>query len=165
MQLPKLALARIAPPPGDDRLSFSGKVLFPIPYNPPLDPIQKGVRVLVTDATRAAVVDASTATGFYDVSTGRGWTTNASGWKYRDRSGVGIVRVGLKLSQRSPGLIQFRVKGKGGSWPVVLSHLPLRATLVIDAPNATSGECGNADFSGLAPTCSFKGSGSSVRCR
>ena len=120
---------------------------------------------MVTDATHAAVVDASTATGFYDVGTGRGWKSNASGWKYQDRNGVGIVKVGLKLSRSAPGLIKFVVKARSGSWPVIPSHLPVRGMIVIDAPNATTGECGNADFSGPAPTCTFNGSGSSLRCR
>jgi hypothetical protein len=165
VQAPHLTLVRITPPPGDDRLTFSGRVLFPVPYDPPLDPIHKGVRVLVTDATRATVVDASTATGFYDAATGRGWTANARGWKYRDRNGVGIVRVGLKVSAAAPGLIRFGVKGRSGSWPVSPSHLPVRGMIVIDAPEATTGQCGNADFPGPTPSCSFNGSGSALRCR
>ena len=163
VQAPQLTFTRITPPPGDDRLSFAGRVLFPQPYNPPLDPIGKGVRVVVTDSTRATVVDVSSGTGFYDGT--RGWKATASGWKYRDRSGVGIVNVGLKLSRSAPGLIQFKVKARSGSWPVSPSHLPVRGMIVIDAPNATTGECGNAAFPGPAPACTFNGAGSVLRCR
>jgi hypothetical protein len=80
----------------------------------PLDPIHKGVRVYVTDST-------------------------ASGWKYRDRSGTGIVKVVPNLSRSAPELIPFSVKGRNGSWPVSPSHLPVRGTVVIDAPNASTG--------------------------
>jgi hypothetical protein len=165
VQRAKLSLTRLAPPPGDDRLAFSGRVLFPVPYNPALDPIHKGVRVYVTDSTLETLVDVSTATGFYETATGRGWKANASGWKYQDRSGVGIVKVGLKLSRSAPGLIKFTVKARSGSWPVPPSHLPVRGVIVIDAPNATTGECGNADFPGPAPSCALNGSGSSLKCR
>jgi hypothetical protein len=52
-----------------------------------------------------------------------------------------------------------------GSWPATPADLPLRATLVLDTPNATTGQCGEATFPGPSPVCTFTASGSTLRCR
>jgi hypothetical protein len=76
------------------------------------------------------------------------------------------VKVSLKLSRSVPGLIKFNIKGRNGSWPVAPNRIPLAATLVLDPPVATTGECGEARFPGPpAPSCAFKPSGNTVRCR
>lgn len=160
---PRLTLSRILPPAGDDKLAFAGSVTLPVSPNPPLDPATNGIRVLVDDQTHAVIVDETVAGGPYDSLLGYGWTTSASGWKYRSHTGPGIVKVALKPSRRTAGAIQFSVKGQNGSWPVSPSGLPLRATIVLDPPYAMTGECGEANFA--AASCAATGSGSTVRCR
>jgi len=159
----KVTLTRVAPPPGDDRLAFAGKFALPVPFNPPLDPATKGVRILIDDQTQSLVADESVPGGAYDPLTRQGWTTMTSGWKYRRHDGSGIFRVAIKPSRSTPGLIQFSVKGRNGSWPVSTSAFPLHATFVLDPPNATTGECGETVFS--PPSCTASGGGATVRCR
>ena len=57
------------------------------------------------------------------------------------------------------------LKGVNGSWPATPADLPLRATLVLDTPNATTGQCGEATFPGPSPVCTFTASGSTLSCR
>lgn len=64
--------------------------------------------------------------------------------------------------------MKFTVVGKNGSFPVLPGKLPLTGTLVLDAPVATTGQCGEAKFPGPsspAASCAFNGSGSQVKCK
>jgi len=160
---PRLTLSRLATAPGDDRLAFSGSFTVPVPFDPPLDPVANGLRLLIQKASGGAVADVTVAPGGYDGTSG--WTANTSGWRYRSRAGSGIVKVKLTLSRSTPGGLRFTLKGVNGSWPATPADLPLRATLVLDTPNATTGQCGEATFPGPSPTCSFTASGSTLRCR
>jgi len=47
------------------------------------------------------------------------------------------------------------------------AHMPLRGTMIIDSPLATTGQCGEALFPGPAPAahCAFNPSGSTLRCK
>jgi hypothetical protein len=84
-----------------------------------------------------------------------------SGWKYRSRTGTGIASASLKVSHSVAGLIKFNVKGRNGTWSVDPTHLPIGGMLILDPPNATKGECGNAAYPG-APSCVL--SPSSLKC-
>ncbi len=60
------------------------------------------------------------------------------------------------------GLLTFAVVGRHGTYAPP-AGLPLKATLVIDSPLASTGQCGETAFG--AASCVFNGSGSTLRCR
>jgi len=59
------------------------------------------------------------------------------------------------------------VIGKHGSYAMSPADMPLKGTMIIDSPLATTGQCGEALFPGPAPAphCVFNPSGSTLRCR
>jgi hypothetical protein len=154
----------VLPPPGDDRFTFSGKFALQTPFNPPLDPATKGVEILIDDHAGTVIANETVPGGAYDPVTRQGWTTRTSGWKYRSHAN-GIIKVGIKPSRTTPGLIAFSVKGRNGSWPVSTSAsaLPLHATLILDPPYATTGECGDTVF--ITVSCRASGGGATFQCR
>jgi hypothetical protein len=160
----KLKLGRQHTPPGDDKLKFAGELTLPTPYNPPLNPPGNGVRLLIDDANGQPLLDVTIPGGVYDAGTGTGWRLSSSAWRFQSRTGVlGIVKVQLKPSVSTQGLIKFSVGGKNGAYVVPGNGLPLRATLVLDPPTATTGQCGEIAY---APErCVFNGSGTAVSCR
>lgn len=163
----RLAIGKVGAPPGDETLSLRGEITLPYPYTPPVNPVSKGARILVDDATRTHVIDISIPGGFYDPSLRRGWTSSSSGWSYRSSTGAigGITKIQMKTLASTPGLIKFVVKGRNGTYPAATSTLPLRGTLVIDTPNATTGQCGDANF-GLPPARpACTNTVTSIKCR
>ena len=73
----------------------------------------------------------------------------------------------VKTVANTPGHLRFVVVGRGMTLAVTPASLPLRATLVVDVPTATTGQCGEATFPGPAPAphCGVKGSGNTAVCR
>ena len=53
---PKLAITKLATPPGDDKLAFKGQMTLPFPFSPALDPGSRGARVLL-EGTAGALLD------------------------------------------------------------------------------------------------------------
>jgi hypothetical protein len=163
-----LGVYRLATPPGDDRLVLRGRVVLPYPFDPPLDPIETGVGVLVTDATGAHVLDALVPGGAYDPGLGAGWKRLRDGasWRYRNRGEsppAGIRTVTIRdRSRRQPGTLQFRVVGTRGSYPVVAGSLPLSAVFTVDPPTAETGQCADVSFA-AGGGCAYDGK--RVRCR
>jgi hypothetical protein len=158
----KLSLVRILPPDGADRLKFTGAAL--VPTVPAIDPLTKGVRVLVRDDAGATVVAAILPGGAYDATAKRGWRANGTGTThvYRDGSTAplgGITKVIMK--QPATGGIKFSVAGKRGTY--VAAAIPLHATLVVDAPIAATGQCAETAFG--ASDCAFGRSNSAISCR
>ena len=159
---PAILINRLDTPPGDDTLSFRGRVLLAHPFAPTLDPPTYGVGILLTDASAARLVDAVIPGGAYDPATKVGWRTAASGkrWRYVNKSSSpanGITGVVIRdLSAKQPGLIDFRVTGRNGAY--ASGTLPLTGFLVLDPPTAETGQCGAA-----TPACT--GDGRTVRCR
>jgi hypothetical protein len=47
------------------------------------------------------------------------------------------------------------------------ANLPLQGTLIIETPNAVSGQCGETAFQTppTKPSCSLTGSGKNVKCK
>jgi hypothetical protein len=165
---PSLSVRKLDTPPGDEMLDFRGQMTLPHPFTPALDPVAVGVGVVVADAQGTHVVDVQVPGGAYDPVTRVGWTASPRGgaWEYVDRSAApvgGITAVTLSdASRRTPGLVKFRVTGRGGV-PLNPAALPLTATLALDPPTAETGQCGLATFTGPAPRCTNHGS--AVRCR
>jgi len=166
---PSIAIRRLSTPPGDDTLSFKGRLAVPQPFSPPLDPVAAGVGIVVADASGARVLDLMVPGGAFDPVTKVGWKASAGRgtWKFADRSAApaaGVTGVTIKdLSKKQPGLVQFTVKGKRGSYPVDPTRLPLTGLLVLDPPTAETGQCGQATFAGAELTCASDPG--AVRCR
>jgi hypothetical protein len=114
--------------------------------------------VLIDDAA-GSVLDAT-------IPGGVAWKAKNGTFKYHDEAGVilGITKIVLKASTKTPGLFTFAVLGKNGSYPVGPTALPLHATLVLDA--GASG-CGEAVFPGPAPApaCAYKTKAGKVQCK
>ncbi|HUE31096.1 MAG TPA: hypothetical protein VMR79_09475 [Verrucomicrobiae bacterium] len=156
----KLTLGKLGAPAGDDTLAFKGRMTVPVA--PAIDPVTTGVRVLVE-----GVLDATIPGGAFDPATGTGWKMKKNGvFTYRNGQGgiLGIMKVALKVSSKTPGLVQFAVRGKGGSYIVDPTHLPRQATLILDA---AAGQCGDAGFAGPAPApvCVYETKHPKVQCK
>jgi hypothetical protein len=159
----KLVVQRLATPPGDDKLVLRGRLTLPFPFDPPLDPIETGVGLVVADATGShVVVDVLIPGGVWDAATGVGWTLRSGGgWKYRNRGDAppGAIRtVTIRdRSRREPGSLHFRVVGKGGAYPVAGDALPLTAVFSVDPPTAETGQCADVTFSDASGVCTYDG--------
>ena len=172
---PRVTVTRITPPPGDDRFRFSGEIALPYPYAPPLDPVTKGVRILLTTAGNRDVIDATIPGGVFNPATKVGWTRNLSNtsFDYKNASNgvvpliAGIYHVVLRdRSHTHPGHLKFVVTGKKGSYAVFANELPVKGTIVIDSPQATNGQCGEAVFPDAGgPTCAYSSSGRTLKCK
>ena len=149
---------------------FKGQALFP-PV-PALDPVASGVRLLVADALGTSVLDATMGPGAYDAVTKIGWKVNgsATSWTYKNPGthAQGITVAGVKTVASTPGLVKVKAKGRDSSYPVVLSNLPLTATMVLDPPTAETGLCIAASFPAVPPampSCVANADGSRVKCK
>src|SRR3989441_3374439 len=156
----RLALGKLGAPAGDDTLAFKGRMTVPVA--PAIDPVTTGVRVLVD-----GVLDATIPGGAFDPATRTGWKAKKNGaFTYHNGEGgiLGIAKVALKPSSQTPGLVQFAVAGKTGSYAVDPAHLPRHATLILDA---AAGQCGDAGFAGPppAPVCVYNAKRVKVQCK
>ncbi len=159
----KLTLAKLGGAAGDDTLAFKGEMT--LPTAPALDPVATGVRVLV-----AGVLDATIPGGALDPATKTGWKAGKKGsFTYQNGQGgiLGIAKIALKISTKTPGLVKFTVAGKSGTYTVDPQHLPRQATLILDAG---AGQCGDANFGGPAPmpVCRFDAGhakGAKLQCK
>lgn len=154
----RLAIRGLVTPPGDDALLLRGRLALAHPFEPPLDPIETGVAVVVEDATGTRVVDVLVPGGAYDRERRVGWKARrGGGWKYVDRSEAppgGIRMVVIRdLAKREPGAVQFRVVGRHGAYPVAAANLPLTALFSVDPPTAETGQCGDVRFTGAGGSC------------
>jgi hypothetical protein len=172
----KLTITKLLTPPGDDKLKLKGEfTLPPVPGDPPVDPVMEGVRAIIVDSTDGEVLDVTIPPGMYDPRTRSGWKVNSSAtsFTYVNSGAVtplpqGIKKFGLKRSTNVAGLIRFSVSGKSGSYAVNLSNLPLRGTLVLDMPVATTGLCSEVPFPGPsnpAATCAATSGNNTIRCK
>ena len=167
----KLIVTGLATPAADDRLRLRGRLTLPSPFSPPLDPMTKGVRILLDDAMGGRPLDVAVPGGAYNYATKTGWKVNPSrtSWKYANGLGgiQGIVRVTVRASSAVPGQVDVGASGRNGAYPVAHGAIPVSATVVLDAPRATTGQCGRAAFPGPppAPSCRFNATGSTLTCR
>ena len=173
----RVRVRNLTTPGGNQRLTFKG--LLTVPTTPPIDPAAKGVRVMLEDADRVPACAAHGPCGLVldviipgglDPTTGAGWKTNRAGtvWRYRNPQGPsGIVRVRIRSRRRTPGWLKFVVIGRRGTYALSPAAMPLKGTMIIDAPLATTGQCGEALFPGPAPAphCAFNELHSKLRCK
>ncbi len=159
-----IRIARLDTPPGDDTLSFNGRMVITHPFSPLLDPTVNGIGIVIADQLGTRVLDASIPAGAYDAQTKRGWRASSSGrrWRYIDKSSTpanGITSVVIKdLSSRQPGLIDVRIKGQRGNFAAAPAALTLTGTVLLDPPTAETGQCGGG-------TGACVSDGRSLRCR
>jgi len=159
----KLTIRKINTPPGDDSVMFRG-TFTGVPTSPTIEPQNRGLRIVIDDSDSAtpAILDVT-------IPGGTGWKANNAhtSFRYSNKLGFqGITRASLRLNSRIPGQVKFSVSGKKGSWPVVVSKLPLVGTIVIDTPAATTGQCGEAKWPGPgSPSCTVNGASSIVTCK
>ena len=166
----KMKLRKLAPPPGDDQFKFSGS--FTVPTTPTIDPRVNGVRVVVTDATDATIIDATIPPGAYDPVNRVGWKVNGSGTTsvYKNTGAVvplvaGVRKVVVKHSTTEPGLVKFKITAKNVTY-VLPTMLPLIGTFILDPPYATTNQCGEALFPGpLPPLCVWIPPAGSIKCK
>jgi uncharacterized delta-60 repeat protein len=160
----KLTISRLAPPGGDDGLMLSGEAV--VPLDPPLDPRARGVRVVLTGATGATLLDTTIPPGVYVARSG--WLANAAGtaWTYRTAATAGVRKVVVRRASTT-GAVRVSAKMKGGTYTVTPADLPVTATVVLDVPTAAGGQCLTLAFPATPPArpgCTL-GGGRTLRCR
>jgi cysteine-rich repeat protein len=166
----RVVVSKLLAPSGDEKILFKGRGLFPLA--PTLDPVATGARLLVTDSVGTPVLDATMGPGAYDPVSMIGWKVNGAGtsWTYKNPGShpQGITIAGVKAVPSTPGLVKVKTKGRNASYPVVLSNLPLTATMVLDPPTAETGLCIEATFPAVPPahpSCTAKADMSGVKCK
>jgi hypothetical protein len=167
---PTLTASKLLAPPGDDKLSIKGQAV--VPTTPTLDPLSRGVRVLLSGTTGTTLLDATIPGGAYDSLSKTGWKVNGShtSWTYKSPgTGTdGIDKVSVKVDPNVPGAIKFGVKGKHGSYPVAATEVPVTATLVLDVPRAIGGQCVEERFPAVppaSPSCALRSGGATLKCK
>jgi len=128
------------------------------------------IKMFALPRTSQTVVDAIIPGGAYYYATRTGWKVNRSQttWTYRNGLGgiQGLVKVTVKRSVSSPGIVSFATNGRNGTYPVAPNGLPLAATFVVDSPTAQTGQCGEATFPGSpGPACHLNGLGNTITCK
>jgi hypothetical protein len=73
--------------------------------------------------------------------------------------------MSLGLSSKTPGLAKFSLGGKNDNYAPIANPtaIPLKAAVVIDFPNATTGQCGETNYA--LGNCLFVSGGNTVRCQ
>jgi hypothetical protein len=151
---PKLLLTHLGAPAGDERMKYSGTIM--VPETPTINPRLNGLRFLVTDAAGGTSIDAI-------IPGSTLWKANGTEttWTYRDSSGA-VAGINKVVLRRHRGMIKFVIQGRDGTYPK--PTLPgVTATLVIDSPLATTGQCGEATF--VTGQCTSTGGGAKLTCR
>jgi hypothetical protein len=154
-----ITVTKALPPGGDDGLKMKGTMT--VPTTPALDPVTRGVRIVLGNANED-IADITIPPGAYDAVTKTGWKANGNGtsFTFLSRTGVsGIVKVTVKTIASTPGLVKFGVTGKKGTFATIPETLPLFATFTLDA----NGQCGTADFSGPSQSC--RSNGVTIKCK
>jgi hypothetical protein len=99
------------------------------------DPVARGVRVVVTDASSAVLLDVTIPGGAYDKSVKTGWKVKKTTWTWQGNLDE-LTKV--KLVGKTPGMLKVTATAKGASFPAAPA-LPLHARLFVDG---ASGRCG-----------------------
>ena len=170
----RVLVTKLATPPGDDKLTLKGEVTLPHLFNPPLDPLTNGVRLLINDSA-GNLLDLTIPGGAFVDPPAAGWKVNAkvpvSKWTYLNKTlapPAGITKVVAQdKSLKLPGLVKFLAKGKNGSYAAFSANLPLTGLMVLDPPTAETGQCGELGFPGPAPSpaCVFDPVAGKLKCK
>ncbi|MBM4268905.1 MAG: hypothetical protein FJ144_20200 [Deltaproteobacteria bacterium] len=161
-------LRKLSQPAGEHGLTVKGNVNLPSPLTPWLDPVEHGLRLVVTKVgePRTPLIDVTLPPGFYAPATREGWLANpaATTFRFLSADGVNGVRsVTLKSRPSDEGRVGVVITGKDGSYPITGSDLPLALTIAI---NDSAGQCGEFAFEELSdPSCSINSKNDKVLCR
>jgi hypothetical protein len=167
IQKAKLHLLKNGAPAGDEILTIKGEFVVNT-LIPGLDPIANGFSVMLRDRTTNAIV----LNRFLPPGLGTaGWSGAPPRWKFSDRDqqtgAAGIVKALVKeRSGHTPGLVQFRIKGKDGNFQLATDNLEL-VVVVGGIPEGAIGQCGRVQFApgGVGePSCVFTAGNTSLRC-
>jgi len=166
---PKLTVRNVSTP-GKGKLSLRASFLLPTGTSfSNLTPATDGARLVIDSAAGGTLVDVSLAAGTYAGRGTRGWRTNGTHtkWTFTDSTGAPVNGVsGMTIKDESrvaPGQVAVRVKGKGGTYPVVLSDLPVQVVVVLGGAAASAaGECGQSEFH--TAECHLPTSGGKLIC-
>lgn len=146
---PLIALKKIHTPESDDTLRLTGVIT--VPTSPAIDPVAKGIRFRFEDPDGNEVLDVTIPGGEYNAALRVGWKVKAGGtaWTYTNGGKIvplinGINSVSIKENKKKPGELKFSIKGKTGFYPVFPEEIPLKVSVVIDAPFAQTGQCGES---------------------
>ncbi len=161
----RVKIARNAPPAGDEKLIVKGEMVLTA-LSPAINPVGNGFTIQLRDrGTGDAVMTRFVPPGISEP----GWSGVAPTWKFFDRDGVlagGINKVVLKdRSSRTPGLFQFRLRGKGDDFLVATDNLELVVVLG-GQTELGAGQCGSLSFNpGGTPDPACEVKGTSLQCR
>lgn len=151
-----LAVSKLGPPAGDDKLSWKGVAAI----GGSIDPAANGIRLVVDDGT----FDLTIPGGALWKSSGN----PVSSWKYKNKAGVqGITQVQLKRSHKHPDQIAIKVSGKNGDFGA-FDYLE-NVSLVFDYAAPVPVQCATAQWPGAPLSehdCVHQGAGESVmKCK
>ena len=166
----RIVIGKLNTAPGDDTLSFSGTMTLKFPFDPALDPSTNGMRVAISSQS-GSLVDVQLPPGAFDSLLGTGWKVSRSGtkWTYLDKTATpaaGITKVVVR-DQRAQvaGLVKFSVTGKGGSFAVTSTDLPLTAQVILNQTAGTTKQCGQTTVPTPGVKCGFNKLESKLTCR
>jgi hypothetical protein len=160
---PRLEIRGLDTPAGDDRLTFTGELTLPYPYDPPLAPIEHGLRMLV-EGSRRTLIDVMLPAGAFFGPAGAGWTSTVTMSRYLS----GIYKVVIRdRSRTQPGRLRISVKGRRGAYAVTSADLPLRVQLSLTPALVEGPQCGRVLYASAPPaaSCAFSASDGTMRCR
>ena len=131
----------------------------------------RGLRILLQKQDGTFIFDRMLPAGAYNAVAKAGWKVNGTHTKFTYKNAGaptplldGINRASIGVSTKTPGLVKFGVSGKKATYaPIVQADLPLKATIVIDVPYATTGQCGETNF--LPANCLLLSNGGTVKCQ
>lgn len=141
-------ISNVAPPAGDDGLSFKGTIMLEPPAEPLVDPVVNGLHVRLTDGG-GTVLDVTIPPGAYDPVSKTGWKVNKRGnqWTWiapKAGAPAALTKAVVAASRKVAGLVTFQVVGKHGSYEADTS---LVAALELPGP----GRCFEARFPATPP--------------
>ncbi len=171
----KLNIRHRQTPPGDDLIKIAGEMT--VPTSPVVNTMNTGVRVILTDALGATIIDQFIAPGAYNVNAQYGWRANRNNtvftWRNKNLLNPvfhGLNEVSVRLKPSQPGFVKVSLRGRNGAYPVTsASQLPLDAVLVLEGSLGQNGLCGEESFKnapvGNPERCAFSANGTQVNCK
>src|SRR3989442_1608039 len=99
-----------------------------------------------------------------EASTGPRGVSCGGPWNYHDAAGTngGVTRVVLRQVGATPGALAFVVEGRHVALGDLRYVLPVKLSLVVDSPTASTGQCGETWV--RQALCKLDRSGRTLRC-
>jgi len=150
----RVAVENVDDPSGDESVLI--RAILRTPASPPIDPSAKGLRVVLRDTFGANLLD--------ETLPAVDWRQRRSSWLFRSSDSSHPIRsASLRNRSGDPARLRLALRGRDGHYPIAADRLPLHLTLVIDAPQATTGQCAELQFAEDA--CALSSTASTLRCR